>query len=367
MSGEALDLGAQALFPNTYRYRFDDPSLYGLSLGEEQTAPSAVRIPWALSQHVRITGGVLPEVQRSLVTIADRIGLDRPFEGFVYASADVNASCAREPDGRVVVMLSSSAVELLSGPELSFVIGHEFAHAVFEHYRYPSPDGSDDDVRLLELVRAAEISADRVGLASCPSLDEALRAILKTASGLSDDHLDVDVSQYLRQGAQLAYEPFDGVLESTHPPLVIRARSIVRFEPILRRGRSGASVREDLDRIDTEIFRDLEVATHGNGGSPVGRDAAFWRVAETICADGALDSRERETLAFVFGSERAAAFAHAMAGQSRQDVAQLIASRREATARMLALAPLGARDTYDRLIERFEGRFASSKNADVSG
>ena len=58
-------------------------------------------------------------------------------------------------------------------------------------------------LNILNLSRAAEISCDRIGFLSCGDLEVSLRAILKLASGLNDQHLNFKFSAYLNQLREL--------------------------------------------------------------------------------------------------------------------------------------------------------------------
>ena len=65
-----------------------------------------------------------------------------------------------------------------------------------------NPDGSDAEVarlNLLELQRAAEISADRIGYLGCGSQATCCSAILKTATGLGAEHIQIAPSALLDQ------------------------------------------------------------------------------------------------------------------------------------------------------------------------
>ena len=74
--------------------------------------------------------------------------------------------------------------------EVAFVIGHEIGHAIFEHHKLPVHGILANDDRLkpqdtlqvLRWSRMAEISADRVGLIGCQSLQHAFGAKIVLSS-----------------------------------------------------------------------------------------------------------------------------------------------------------------------------------------
>lgn len=342
-----------AVAPERIRYRYDDPAMYGLEADDDHRRGTR-SLPRALSQHVRISDGVLPQIDAVLDSVSEALGLSDPFTGFVYASSETNAACSREPNGHVLVFISSTLIELLSPDEMRFVVGHEFAHAYYGHHGYPGAAAGEPDQRLLELSRAAEISADRVGVACCRSTDHAIRAIVKTAAGLGDDHLRFDLVEYLRQGSDLKAEPDESLAWSTHPPLILRARAALRFESILHSARAGDSFVDRLRDLDDDIFEELDVAAHGVEGSQAARDAAFWTIAGRVCADGELDEREQERMAAVFGADRVDTLRRTLEAESRADALDLIDQRVRATQNALEEASIASQRRYDELVANFK-------------
>ena len=67
-----------------------------------------------------------------------------------------------------------------------FVIGHGWRHYIYQHSVYPNPNETDNRVsklNILNLSRAAEISADRIGFWVC-GLRKCFTSKSKLASGL---------------------------------------------------------------------------------------------------------------------------------------------------------------------------------------
>ena len=54
-------------------------------------------------------------------------------------------------------------------------------------------------LKLLHLSRASEISADRAGFLGSGNIENSLKAMLKIASGLGDEHLSFNFPSYLDQ------------------------------------------------------------------------------------------------------------------------------------------------------------------------
>jgi len=339
--------------PEAFRYHFDDPQLYGFE-PREQSGDTPRSLPRALGQHIRISERVLPKIYSLLELIAASLGVDAQFSGFVYSSAETNAQCIREPDGGFLIFISSELVKLLTLQELRFVIGHEFAHARFGHHEYPPVLPDQLDERRLELSRAAEITADRIGAMSCETMEHAIRAIVKTASGLDDMHLEFDPIEYLRQGSDLRNEPDAAVAWSTHPPLVLRARAIARFESVFASAKLGDRFEDRLLELDHEIFDEIDAVTHGETGSQLAQDAAFWEAASLACSDGELDTDEQALLTGIFGVDRVTALKDLLRDESRQSAVDLLFGRAKAKREAISVATLATQQRFDALTESYK-------------
>ena len=192
-----------------------------------------------LSAAVRVNTNLVPNVARSLREIAARLGTDRPLEAYVFAQPDVHAFVC-EADNRYLVALSSAAVNSLSADELEFVIGHELGHVAFAHLDVAVEpivelgSVSLDQRKLLHAwQRASEISADRVGLLCCNSIEVAATALFKTISGLSLPGISIDPEEFAKQWDGLAEEILEqGVRDYwqlSHPLPPLRMRALLSF------------------------------------------------------------------------------------------------------------------------------------------
>ena len=188
-----------------------------------------------LTNSVRVDKEILPKVGEAIETVFKRIKIENNFNFFITADNNqANASCslmssASRPD----IILTSRLIELLSIEELQFVIGHEVAHYVYQHALYPNHNNVEDrnlKLNILNLSRAAEISADRIGFLACSSLEDALKANFKLASGLSDKYFNFKPSTYLDQLRDLEdLGKSSSELWSTHPSFLIRMQSLIWF------------------------------------------------------------------------------------------------------------------------------------------
>ena len=194
-------------FLDKYKYHKDDPSEFDIDIKKFKKANNELdnnHLSYLLTNSVKIDKEIFPKVGEAIETVFKRIKIENVFNFFITADNNqANASCnlmtsASRPD----IVLTSRLIELLSLEELQFVIGHEVAHFVYQHALYPNHNNiSETNLKLnvLNLSRAAEISADRIGFLACANLDAALKANFKLASGLSDKHFNFKPSTYLDQ------------------------------------------------------------------------------------------------------------------------------------------------------------------------
>jgi uncharacterized tellurite resistance protein B-like protein len=209
-----------------------------------------------LAASLRITPGVSPYLSEVLDAVRRLLRIEGRVELYVEPSPMPNAFCMPLPDGALLVVVTSGAVERFAKRELLFLLGHELGHGLLGHYQLPASamlQPMDENTRLpwkvcvdlLAWSRCAEISADRFGLMCCQDPEIATRAFLKLASGLPDrylgtvDDFDGQMDEWIKE--KVAGEGID----HTHPLLPIRVACSRSF-------------------ADSEFFSEL----FGEGGAP---------------------------------------------------------------------------------------------------
>lgn len=167
-----------------------------------------------LATAIRLTREMAPDVHDIMDECRRMLGVEAPFESYVYPEPMFNAAAVAPEQGRLFLLLSSALLEAFEPDELRFVVGHELGHHLFEHHRIPvavllSGVAHIDAalaLRLFAWQRYAEISADRTGLVTAGGLDPAARALFKLASGLRGDRIKVRIDQFLTQAGDLRHE-----------------------------------------------------------------------------------------------------------------------------------------------------------------
>ena len=179
----------------------------------------------------------------------------------------------------------------------------------------PDPRSArDDNERLnwLALQRAAEISADRIGYLASNSMDAAVRAIIKTSTGLDSSKLRFDVAKYLDQLRSLtSLGGSEDVVFASHPMFPVRMKALLWFEmsePLAEIKNTTKRSAVSREKLDQRITKDLETA----GASVLSRmreetiqSAAVWAFLYVAVADNKLSKDEQAQLRENFGDKTA--------------------------------------------------------------
>ena len=303
-------------FLEKFKYHKDNPSEFGIEPKDFKKNSNELdnnHLSNLLTNSVRVSKDILPKVGNAIETVFDRIKIENIFNFFVTADNNqANASCslmssASRPD----IVLTSRLIELLSLEELQFVIGHEVAHYVYQHALYPNHNNIDDrnlKLNVLNLSRAAEISADRIGFLACASLEDSLKANFKLASGLSDKYFNFKPSTYLDQLRDLEdLGKSSSELWSTHPSFLIRMQSLIWFSmtneyhEFFDRKKKGTYT---LDEIDKKLDLKIKKVTGdelNRSNKRIYESALIWGSLDIYLSDKKFSKSEQDEFAKRFG------------------------------------------------------------------
>ena len=224
-------------FFDKYKFSSDNPDEFGININEFKKSDvlDESHLSNLLSTSIRITEDIIPQVYKSIKSVFRKLKVENQFDFFVTSDTyQANASCnLMSVSSKPYIILTSKLIELLNDKELEFVIGHEVAHYIYQHALYPNPQTTENrslKLNILNLGRAAEISADRIGFLACGDLESSLRTNLKLASGLNDKHLNFKFSAYLDQLRELeTLGKSETQLFSTHPSFLISMQALIWF------------------------------------------------------------------------------------------------------------------------------------------
>jgi hypothetical protein len=252
---------------------------------------------------LEVTPEVLPDVEAALQQTCQRLLVPRAsVVAFVVPDPTLQAICYQTGDQTCTITVTSGLVELTDDVnELSFVLGHELGHFLLAH------QGLGGSPANLRASRAQEISADRVGLLASGDVDLAIRAVMKTLSGLGREHLRFDVRAFLRSSLERLKDVDQS--SATHPALPLRARCLLRLDTYLRicPGRDPErSSPTQFEKFDALVRRDVQELIDGPLHENIKRTKdSVRRWAWITCAvgDGALTQEEQTALREVLGAD----------------------------------------------------------------
>lgn len=229
--------------------------------------------------------------------------------------------------GCCLVEMSSALVEHLEDTEQAFVIGHEIGHFLLDHHYLPLP--AVGSVERYALLRAREVSADRMGLIACGSAEAAMRAVIKTFSGLSESSLRFDAGAFLRScfDAHNRMQMLAGFTD-THPSFGVRARFLVHFSSIATSDR-GQSWRNEFDRIEDRVYREHLLFSEENVEThfeQLNTNLAQWIWISGLASIGTVTKEQMHLLELRFGADFASRIRTNLADMPRQGVRDLAES-----------------------------------------
>ncbi len=208
---------------------------------------------------------ISPRIFKIVTETKQTLGLEGEYEVFCLNSSAINAFAYVQPAEEknfFIIGMTSAALEELEDQEIQFILGHELGHFLFEHNRMNyliNPNPESQGVTLLPSMgesiflrwrKKCEISTDRIGLIACGDFENAARAMLKTAYGLTGKNLNLNVESLLQQIDDLKEEP--EALEvnyRSHPLMPLRLKVLQMFaeSPIFAqvvKGKSDISEKE---------------------------------------------------------------------------------------------------------------------------
>jgi hypothetical protein len=228
-------------------------------------------------------------------------------------------------EGKVCVMLSAPMIEKFDDDELSFVIGHQIGHLLFDHHRMPINVLLERTGDLLSPVHAlrvyawkrnAEISADRVGILCCQNYDAASRALFKISCGISAERLAFHLREYVDGFRDLKHELIHGRQEeledwySSHGFTPVRLRALELFFKSKTFNwlldREGGYIEDEMLEKEIREFVALmepHYLSEHNDVSQVVREFIFMGCHLVATAEGAEGTEDLEGLASLLDPE----------------------------------------------------------------
>ncbi len=330
--------------------RFSGDSLKQTSSGDDQLTQ---RAHGALAYDgLMISPNVTPGLFRSLEKVCDRLETDiSRVSAFVRAAPQGQAECISFGSKRCVLRFSSALIELLSEKEFEFVCGHELGHFLLGHGLIRMETEAESAEFYLQQ-RAQEISVDRLGLIACRSTEHSLRAMIKSASGLSDEHLRFDTSKFIDQLNHLNEDNALARQIDTHPSFLVRARALLWFSMtgITKTGIENID-RKEIDKIDAKITQDLNKYVDGPTRRVIQEacdNFALWHFAYRVVTTGAFNKDNQKVFEERFGLDKLNSLKSYLGGLGKEEAEVEVYERmRDARAEFERTMPLSFNDSWN--------------------
>jgi hypothetical protein len=253
---------------------------------------------------VEISAALTPVLWERLLTVCERLNIpNASVVAFIYSSPHVQAECLASAGDQCTVRFSSAMLDLLREDEFEFVIGHEIGHFLLDHQPIHS---SHLNAQLFVQQRSREISADRLGLLACGSLETALRALMKTVSGLTERHLRFDVAAFIAQLRKIEGLAPDWS-ESTHPSIIIRAKALLWLSMTGFLGNEPDNwSSEEKALLDQRVERDLQRFVDGAIKKQIEetkRDLFLWMMTYEITQTGSFSKNLQLRMRRIFDDD----------------------------------------------------------------
>ena len=345
------DLSTARDFANTIRYS-DDTLASNFSDSETQT--DSLKSLFYCNE-LAISKEVTPELYTGLSTVLTRLGISEDcVEAFVYASSEINAQCFTGRNSSCIIRFSSSLIDILTKNEFMFVVGHELGHFLLLH-SVTKDESQNESLEFYIKQRAQEISADRLGLIACNSLDVTIKALIKTISGLNDIHIRLDVGTFLSQLKKTKHSNIHDH-QSTHPSMLIRCRALLWFslnESFINNSKDYP--KESLIELDKKIKSDTDKYIDRSSRQIIDdakNNLSMWMAAFEIVQDDKFSKSEQKQFRALFGDDVYDKLVGFLSDHSKDEVKNAVFERVEkARVDLESLIPLSFNEELKNIIK----------------
>ena len=307
-------------FLDRFRYKYDNLKELGSDISSNKKSSNYNNpiLKSLLSTSVKVTPEIFPKIDKCIQSVFKKLEVKNNFNFFISANHNqTQAACAMMPESdSAEIIITSRMIELLNMPELAYVVGHEISHHYYQHNIYPSPNQAKSKMELLKLLhlsRASEISADRAGFLGSGDIENSLKAMLKIASGLGDEHLTFNFSSYLDQLRELKQIKGDqNQMYSTHPSFLNRMQALVWFSmsheyhEYFETNKKGIYDLKTVDQkinesIKKVIGNELDIST-----KEIFSNALMWCSLKIFIVDNKFTKKEQKLFEKNFGEKKTA-------------------------------------------------------------
>ena len=200
---------------------------------------------------------------------SEKLGFaENNIEFYVSNDPNFNSSsiASRKKDIPHIVIINRGLIERVNPEELSFVIGHEIGHLVYQHadvtevFRFVYPNYENLPPILQKLYefwsQLGEISADRIGYLASRNLEASTRALFKLSSGIDEKNFNLS-HENITNIAERTFNEMQSHpshVSATHPanPIRIKALAALHRSELIKTVDAGGEIVADK-KLNEEI------------------------------------------------------------------------------------------------------------------
>jgi hypothetical protein len=284
---------------------------------------------------IEISSDLTPTLWQRLIAVCERLKLPPgSVNAFIHASHELQAACLPVAGSNCIIRFSSGLIDLLEDDEFEFVAGHELGHFLLGHSGY-SIGHKDISPEYFIRCRSQEISVDRIGLHACGSLDTAIRALMKTVSGLTSRHLRFDVGAFIGQLRKIEPYVTGDQASSTHPSILIRSKALLWYSLSDFFLKGEQSYFEDqIRQIDARIDRDLSRFVDGTVKRRIQAtkdDLLLWMLTQEIVQHGEFSKKAQFEMQTMFDVDTITRLRSFLSDGERKDIEAMVYQRVRST------------------------------------
>jgi len=274
---------------------------------------------------LEINNRVFPELDQCLTEVCSNLGMNRDVvTAFVSSSSEIQAYCYSTNENECIINFSSEIIKLLDFEELKFVSGHEIGHFLLGHGLVHR---NENEINVFNK-KYQEISADRIGVVCVSDINYAYKALIKLATGLGEDYIRFDISEYLSQleniNLALGEDP-----RNTHPSILVRIKAIDLFYENL-----NSFNKKKKSKIDLSVANFLSQYLNGPINArknQLKENHEIWTTIKEMLRDKTLDQEEQKLIKEKFGTEVFEKILALLRNYNSEEVAEFISQKIDET------------------------------------
>ena len=195
-----------------------------------------------------------------------------------------------------------------------------------------------------------------------------MRAIIKTISGLTDNFLKFNISEFINQLRKFDIDSSTMLSQTTHPSFVIRARALLLFSTSDKYQEIFNKEGKDLYQIDLAIKREMDKhidKTFNERTEKLKNNFNFWITCFAAISDNSLSKSEQKYISDKYGQEKLDKFKKLIEGSGLNEIQDLVNRKLlEASNELAEYRNISVNDDIEEIVQELSERFENRELKD---